>query len=48
MININFLSIRAHYEWEYSGLFRLINGVPTGSLWFDREEPRDRAGLEVG
>ncbi len=23
----------------YSGLFRLVNGIPTGSLWFEREEP---------
>lgn len=32
----------------YSGLFRLVNGVPTGSLWFEKEEPRERTGLEVG
>lgn len=23
----------------YSGLFSLVNGMPTGSLWFEREEP---------
>ena len=25
----------------YSGLFSLVNGMPTGSLWFEREEPRN-------
>ncbi len=26
----------------YSGLFRLVNGIPTGLLWFEREDSRQK------
>ena len=37
----DFVTGKFYGRLTYSGLFRLVNGVPTGSLWFEREEPHE-------